>query len=93
MERKLHNIIMLPSVSAVLLSGGGLFYLNWPVYLASQWFRVKISAIVLLIFFQLRCYWHMQQFRKNNNIYTRKYFIPFNDTLFNISNDCGYGDY
>ncbi len=79
MERKLHNIIMLPALSAVLLTGGSLFYLNADVYLANRWFFVKMAAIALLIAFQARCTWHMLQFRKDKNEFTRKYYIPFNE--------------
>ena len=79
MERKLHNIIMLPALSAVLLTGGSLFYLNTPVYLANRWFFVKMAAIALLIAFQARCTWHMIQFRNDKNVFSRKYYIPFNE--------------
>lgn len=79
MERKLHNIIMMPSVAAVLTTGGGLFALNSPVYLANRWFLVKMAAIGCLLCFHARCTWHMWQFRKDANIFTRRYFIPFNE--------------
>jgi putative membrane protein len=79
MERKLHNIIMIPAAVAVVITGSSLFYLNAPVYLANRWFWVKMSAIALLLVFHARCTWHMWQFRQNRNIYTRRYFIPFNE--------------
>ena len=79
MERKLHNIIMMPSVVAVLSSGGSLFALNPSMYLANQWFLVKMSAIVCLLGFHMWCYWHVLQFRQDANIFTRRYFIPFNE--------------
>ena len=79
MERKLHNIIMMPAMTAVLLTGGGLFYLNAYRYIQSTWFLIKISALILLLLFQARCTWHMLQFRQHKNHYTRKYYIPFNE--------------
>ena len=79
MQRKLHNIIMLPSVFAVLLTGSGLFYLNWPVYLSNRWFLLKMGLVASLIAFQARCYWHLLQFRKGQNRYSRKYFIVLNE--------------
>lgn len=79
MERKLHNIIMLPSLFAVLSTGLGLFYLNWPVYLANRWFLLKMSLVIVLIAFQIRCYWHLVQFRHGRNFFSRKYFIVLNE--------------
>ena len=79
MERKLHNIIMMPSVAAVLSTGGSLFALNRTVYLANQWFLVKMAAIACLLCFHARCTWHMFQFRNDRNTFTRRYFIPFNE--------------
>ena len=79
MERKLHNIIMLPSAAAVLSTGSALFYLNSHMYLSQRWFLVKVFAIFLLLLFHCRCTWHMLKFRNDGNIYSRKYFIPFNE--------------
>ena len=79
MERKLHNIIMMPSVVAVLSTGGSLFALNRTVYLANQWFLVKMAAILCLLCFHARCTWHMFQFRNDRYTFTRRYFIPFNE--------------
>ena len=79
MEKKLHNIIMMPAMSSVILTGSGLFYLNAPVYLANRWFLVKMSAIAMLLVFHACCTWHMWQFRADKNTYTRRYFIPFNE--------------
>lgn len=79
MERKLHNIIMIPSLVSVVLTGAGLFSLNSVVYLTNRWFLVKMSAIACLLCFHARCTWHMWQFRHDRNVYTRRYFIPFNE--------------
>lgn len=79
MERKLHNIIMVPSLLAVMSSGAALFYLNFNMYLSQRWFLVKMFAIFLLLLFHCRCTWHMLKFRNDQNIYSRTYFIPFNE--------------
>ena len=80
MERKLHNIIMIPSLLAVIITGAGLFSLNWPVYLANKWFYLKITSVFLLILYQIRLVWHMHKFRANSNRFSRKYFIILNET-------------
>ncbi len=79
MERKLHNIIMIPSLLAVLITGIGLFSLNWPVYLKNGWFHLKITSVLLLILYQIRLVWHMRQFRADSNRFSRKYFIILNE--------------
>jgi putative membrane protein len=79
MEKKLHNIIMIPSLLAVFSSGACLFYLNWPVYLNNTWFKVKIACVLALALYQLRLVWHMKQFRRNRNIFSRRYFIVINE--------------
>ena len=79
MEKKLHNIIMIPSLVAVLSTGLGLFYLNWSVYLKNPWFLIKITCVFLLIVYQARLVWHLILFRHDKNRFSRKYFIVLNE--------------
>lgn len=84
MERKLYRMIMTPA--AILTSAFGVWLLlfNWSWYLQQGWMIAKLSLVVLLWIYHLFCGYLLEQFERDQNYFSSKFYRFFNEvpTLF-----------
>ena len=79
MERKLYYGIMTPSGVLATGFGGGLFYLNYPIYIHATWMYLKLFLVVLLWIYHLLCNHYRKQFKSNTNTHGHVFYRWFNE--------------
>ncbi|MFL2659413.1 MAG: CopD family protein [Alphaproteobacteria bacterium] len=78
MEYKLHYYIMYPAMIVALLTGLYLkiFVIGWSFPL---WFSVKFHCVILLVLYHFLLTKHLNDFKKNKNKFSEKYFRFINE--------------
>lgn len=75
MERRLLRGIGNPSMTATLIFGGWMAYLNWSYYQSQTWFWLKMALVIILITYHHLCARYFKKFQKDivpaNNVYFR----------------------
>jgi putative membrane protein len=78
MERKLYYGIMMPGAFLTVFFGGYLLYLV-PSYLHMGWLHIKLSLILLLIFYHLYLGHLRQSFKLRKNKHGHKFYRLLNE--------------
>tara|TARA_R110000868_G_scaffold69261_1_gene204143 strand:+ start:20886 stop:21311 length:426 start_codon:yes stop_codon:yes gene_type:complete len=79
MERKLHNVIMLPAAILTTITGAWLLSLSWMAFSHAAWLYVKLFFVLLLYGYQYHCWKFMKDFRADKNRHTGKFYRYFNE--------------
>jgi protoporphyrinogen IX oxidase len=77
MERRLFALTTIGAVAS--LSFGAAMLAESPAYLAMGWLRVKLLLVLLLIAYHVACYALMQDFARNRNAHSAKWYRAFNE--------------
>ena len=77
MERRLFAIMTIGGLASVVL--GVAMLIAAPVYLTMGWLRVKLAFVLLVIVYHLFCYKLMQDFARNRNSHTARWYRGFNE--------------
>ncbi|WP_136247214.1 protoporphyrinogen oxidase HemJ [Halomonas borealis] len=78
MERKLYRGIMMPSMIAVLVFGGGLLALN-PGWMSQGWMHAKLTLVAALVAYHHVCLIYLKQFADGRCTRSHRYFRIFNE--------------
>jgi putative membrane protein len=79
MERKLYKGIMTPSMIIAVVLGGLLAIAGWNGYSQFYWLHIKISLVVLLVFYHFYCGYFLQVFKNDLNKNSDKFYRYFNE--------------
>lgn len=84
MERKLFWIIMTPAGILTTISGDILLHLNFQFYMHQPWMIAKLILVIFLWGFHVICWYLLQQFKINRNLFAATFYRFFNEipTLF-----------
>jgi len=77
MERRLFGIMTIGAVATVVL--GAAMVILAPAYLTTQWLRLKLLLVLLLIAYHLFCYKLMADFAHQRNTRSAKWYRFFNE--------------
>lgn len=80
MERKLYYGIMAPGAVLTILTGFWLLYAyGWSLYKTSGWLHLKLSLVLILIFYHLYCGFLRKQFQNNLNKHNHIFYRWLNE--------------
>jgi putative membrane protein len=79
MERKLYRGIMMPSMVATLIFGGGMIILNPVLFSTGGWLHAKLALVVLLIGYHHICGAQLKRFARNENTRSHIFYRWFNE--------------
>lgn len=80
MERKLFNIVMLPSAILVLISGFWLLNLYEQTKPLHQWWlHIKLWLVLLLYIYMAFCWKYLRDFKYDRNKYSHVFYRWFNE--------------
>jgi putative membrane protein len=79
MEKKLFYVIMTPAGILTTLFGIGLLSSQWQWYLDQGWMQFKLTLVVLLWGYHLYCGHLLQNFRRNANQMSPRFYRWFNE--------------
>jgi len=79
MERKLFWGITTPGGILTILTGLGLITYNPGYYLSSPWMWIKLFCVFMLIIFHIFCGYYYEQFKKDSNTHSHKFYRYFNE--------------
>lgn len=79
MERRLYYGITWPAALLTTVFGLSLLSLNWSFYLSAGWMHAKLTLIIVLWAFHLRCGHYLKQFAKDRNKKKAGFFRMFNE--------------
>ena len=77
MERRLFAIMTIGAAAAVCF--GAAMLAAAPRYLAMTWLRAKLLLVLLVLTYHWFCYRFMQDFAKDRNTHTSKWYRGFNE--------------
>ena len=77
MERRLFAIMTIGAAGAV--GFGAAMLVAAPAYLAMGWLRIKLLVVLLVLAYHWFCYRFMQDFAKDGNTRTAKWYRGFNE--------------
>jgi putative membrane protein len=77
MERRLFAIMTIGATGAV--GFGAAMLAAAPVYLAMGWLRIKLLVVLLVLAYHWFCYKFMQEFAKDGNTRSAKWYRGFNE--------------
>ena len=77
MERRLFAIMTMGAAAAV--GCGAAMLAAAPAYLSMGWLRVKLLMVLLVLAYHWFCYKFMQDFAKDGNTHTAKWYRGFNE--------------
>ncbi len=77
MERRLFAIMTIGAAAAVCF--GAAMLAAAPLYLAMTWLRAKLLLVLLVLTYHWFCYRFMQDFAKDRNTHTSKWYRGFNE--------------
>lgn len=79
MERRLYYGITWPAALLTTLLGLSLILFNWQYYLHAAWMHAKLTLVVLLWVYHLRCGHYVKQFARDANTKKALFFRLFNE--------------
>lgn len=79
MERKLYRGIMIPSMIATLILGGGLIALNPALFSSGGWLHAKLFLVAILIGYHHVCGAQLKRFARGENTRSHVFYRWFNE--------------